>query len=109
MLTTLTEQDVSDALFAFSTKNLARVEGCSPESLIRSLEIYDGQSAGQIEQYRRGLAVLKNYIVLTSERSVVGGRFDAETADRIVSPIISVSSGHIATSEAYRSVGLAQR
>lgn len=109
MQTMLTDQDVLDALFAHSTKQMAHSERCSPESLIRSLETYDGQAAEQIVQYQRGLALLKDYIVLMSDRSVVGGRFDADTAARAVSPIVMVSSGHIATSEAYRSVALAQR
>jgi hypothetical protein len=109
MMTMLTEQDVHDALFAHNTKQLARTERCKPESLIRELANNDEEAAEHLAGYQHGLVLLRDYIVLMSERSVVGGRFDAETAARVVSPIVSVTSGHIATSEAYRSVALAQR
>lgn len=109
MQTMLTSQDVQDALMAHHTKALARVERDTPENLLRGLEIYEGQAEEQITQYRRGLVLLRDYIVLMTDRSVVGGRFDDDTLARIVSPIIQVESGHIATSEAYRGVALAQR
>jgi hypothetical protein len=109
MQTTLTEQDVIDAHFAHAIRQLAATERDTPERIIRGLETYEGQAAEQIAQYRRGLVLLKDYIVLVSERSIIGGRFDAKTLARVVSPIIRVSSGYIATSEATRSVALAQR
>lgn len=105
--TMLTEQDVRDADFAFTLRRQARDEGTTTESLIR--EFFDYDIDGMTECYRHGSQLLRDYIVLTSDRSIVGGRFDAETEARVVSPIVQMQSGHIATSAAYRAVALAQR
>lgn len=108
MMTTLTEQDVRDAFFARQTDRVAHTEECSAESIIREVE--DPQTiAEDLESYRRGKQLLEDYIVLVSERSVVGGAFDDETKTRVVSPIVQTTSGHIATSVAYRAIALAQR
>jgi hypothetical protein len=109
MQTTLTEQDVIDAYFARRTQRLAATEQTTPEAIIKSLADNDREIMDDLARFQRGLLLLRDYIVLVSERSVVGGRFDAKTLDRVVSPIIRVSSGYIATSEATRSVALAQR
>ncbi len=108
MMTTLTEQDVRDAFFARQTDRMARTEECSPEAIIREVE--DPRTiAEDLASYQRGKVLLKDYIVLVSERSVVGGRFDDEAEARIISPVLQITSGHIATSVAYRLIGLAQR
>lgn len=109
MFTTLTEENVGDAYFAHKTKLLARTEQTTPEAIINELANTRQEVAEDEARFARGAVLLKDYIVLISERSVVGGRFDAETEARIVSPIVMVDSGHIATSETCRSVGLAQR
>lgn len=105
----LTAQDVQSAYFAFRVNVLARSEHDTPENMIREIEGYEGQAAMQLEEYRHGVELLEEHIVLISPRSVVEGRFDDETLKRIVSPIITVLGGHIGTSEAYRSVALAKR
>lgn len=107
--TMLTEQDVRDAHMALQTRRLAQAEMCTPESLLRDLETYDGQAKEQIAQYQRDRVLLRDYIVLSSDRSTAGGRFDATAEARIVSPIVQVESGHIGTMTAYHAVALAQR
>jgi hypothetical protein len=109
LVTMLTEQDVEDAYFAHRTKQLAQTEQTTPEAIIHELANTGQEIEADMARFQRGLVLLKDYIVLISERSVVGGRFDSETAERVVSPIIRVPGGHIATAEAYRSVALAQR
>lgn len=109
MLTMLTEQDVMDAAFVRSVDTYARSQDCTPQEAMNELANSQQDYVKDCARYERGVVLLKDYIVLTSERSVVGGRFDAKTAERIVSPVISMESGHIATSVAYRAVALAQR
>lgn len=98
-MTTLTEQDVCDADFARNTRRV----------ILREFAYDAAQLAEDLARFARGEQLLKDYIVLTSDRSVIGGQFDAETNARIVSPIVQMQSGHIATSTAHRAVGLAQR
>jgi hypothetical protein len=109
MMTTLTAQDVSDADFARNTRRLAASESTTPDAILREFAYDATQLAEDRARFARGEELLKDYIVLVSDRSVIGGEFDAKTAARIVSPIVQMQSGHIATSTAYRAVALAQR
>ena len=109
MLTTLTAQDVQDAYYAFQTRAQARNEETTPEDMIRELANTPQEERAGIEQFRRGEVLLKDYIVLMSDRSTAQPRFDASSTQRFVSPTVEVLSGHVATMEAYRIVALAQR
>lgn len=119
MMTTLTEQDVRDVDFAQTTDRMARTERCTVDQQLRSdardFSYNDDKDAigakyqEFLAQYQRGKALLRDYFLLVSDRSVVGGRFGDEDLNRIISPIVQVPSGHIATSEAYRAIALVQR
>lgn len=122
MLTTLTEQDVRDVDFAQTTDRLAKTERCTIEQLLRSDARdygYDRNDRNDpviqekyqefVARYQRGKALLRDYFLLVSDRSIVGGRFSDSDMERIVSPIVQVSSGHIATAEARRALALVQR
>lgn len=106
MMTTLTEQDVRDAMYADATKRHAHIEGTTPEAIIRELANTRQEAEEGIAQFQRGARLLKDYMVVMSDRSTAGGILKDE---RVVSPIVQAFSGHIATAEAYRAVGLVQR
>jgi len=109
MYTSLTTDDVAAAYYAFQLGREARTEETTPEAMIHELANTAAEAREQLATYARGVALLKDYTVLISDRSVVGGRFENDDLARIVSPTIRVHGGHIATSEAYRAVALAQR
>jgi hypothetical protein len=110
MLTMLTAQDVEDALFAQNVRRQAATDETTPEAIIRDeFANMPREAQAQIARLARGDELLKNYTVLMSDRSVVGGRLTAEQQARVVSPVIRVESGHIAGNVAYRSIALAQR
>lgn len=109
MLTTLTEQDVRDAHYAHMINLTAKTEETNAENLIREFANTHAEYTHDLAMYQRGVVLLRDYAVMSSDRSVVGGRFSDKEVDRIVSPIVQMSSGHIATSEAYRAVALRQR
>ena len=81
MLTTLTEQDVRDAHFADRTRALALTEHTTTTAILREFNEFNFDEA--LVQFQHGEQLLKDYRILTSDRSVVGGRFDDETAARI--------------------------
>ena len=109
MMTTLTEENVRDAYYAFQTRAQACNEETTPQNMIAELANTPQEEREGLAQFERGVALLRDYIVLMSDRSIVGGRFGDGTAARIVSPIVSVPAGYVATHEAYRAVALAQR
>ncbi|SRR6266446_1158871 len=65
-----------------------------------------------LTRYHHGQEVLKTCKVLVSQRSIVLGDNlynEMVEGEMVVSPVITIPSGHIATSEAHRYVALALR